>query len=262
LDSHNVQSEASWHAYLARVYHQPIGNRTVDLNEFTWFYHFSPLKEMIDNDPCLKLCEAGLKTQTHDGTPFIAGGKGADASFKDIGFFVRRPFLSPVAMKARSKLEVQHVMTGEEAGVSWFFVVAGSGIFVDATHLPTGGDVGVFKDRKDWMDKHGGRWWGGDKSVAQLLDGGNLAMMVFTEAALTIWSQVSNGENPRAELVIRHAAKGVSREDQTNRGPCLDHSSIRLRLFTGIAGTLDCVCAYDAKAKSEHVFTNCADTPV
>ena len=215
---------------------------------------------MIEDNPCLQVCVSSLKTETHDGTPFVGNG-GPDATFKDIGFFVRRPFLAVSEFKACSKIEVQHVMTdfaGGETGVSWFFHAVGSGIYVDCHSLPALGEIKVYTSRKGWMDDNS-RWWVGDKMVQHDMESNSVAMMIFTQADLTIWPQISNGENPRAEIVIRHA-EADSSELESERGSCLDDEAIKLKFYTGVDTQVACKCAYNEESAQDNFFINCDAT--
>jgi hypothetical protein len=47
LTAMNRSEYPEWHAYFERVYHESVGLTPIDLNKFTWFYHFAPFDQPI-----------------------------------------------------------------------------------------------------------------------------------------------------------------------------------------------------------------------
>ena len=109
LTSANKHSEAAWHAYIRKVYHEEIpGDTAVDLNTFGWFYREEPaVQGLLRDSPCLEVCELDVAPVAYEGTPWT-GAIGPEKVDEIGGFFVARPLLLPDGLPTCDRLEVMH----------------------------------------------------------------------------------------------------------------------------------------------------------
>lgn len=258
LTTANVHTEASWHAYIFKVYHQHLSTgMVVDLNTFSWFYQDEPaVRALLRDTSCLAVCVVGVSERTYEGTPWTGpfgpeDVNGAGGGVYVGGFFVARPFLLPNAADHAIdciNLEVMHVYTqwaGAEAGVSWFFHTVGSGVYLDCTALPSTGRVVGYAKRSD-LD------WPGDgaATLANYMDTQGYSMLIVTEADYSnIYFQPAGTTNPRTEIIVRqHQAAppsdyfGGQPEDTLPSRSCLTDAAMGFHFNTGIGGTLPCNC--------------------
>ena len=265
LTANNAAVYPLWHEYVVDVYHERItGGTVIDLNTFSFFYKGKPATDALFSrsfDPCLSVCTLRSwpdRVEVFDGTLFV-GDAGPEKAIGDFAFFVVRPFIVEEQALSCDTLEVMHVRTdwlGGEHGASWFFHAVGSGVKIDCHNLPTQGTIGVYKDRKDWLHKHG--WndyaWDarGDTKIAERMEMDGHAMLIFTAAGFTVFNQAGN--NPSTEIVVRHKKRDSS-EVLSARGSCLDDDDIGFQLSTGISKSVACTC------RQEEHHTNCYDTP-
>jgi len=264
LTSANQQTERAWHKYVQRVYHEPVGNRTIDLNTFRFLYRFGEVDMLLQHDHCLQVCISSLTTQTYEGTPFV-GVSGPDRAFEDIGFFVFRPPATAELFEGCTTIEVSHMLSswnGGEMGASWFFHTPGSGIFLSCNNLPSSGRIEIIKDRFVWEARYGRRWQF-ETTIANEMKLNDIAMLIIYHSDLQIFGEgFSNGANPRTEIIVRHGDNLLwTHERDGQRGGCLDDPSMmHVDFRTGLDGTLPCLCEYDATRPRS--FLNCDLTPV
>lgn len=225
----------AWRKYLERVYHQPIANAVVDLNEFSWFYTDAPTTQLH----CFHACEADIDTMTEDGTPWFGPASFPEGLFGRFGYFVRRPFPHASYFENCVRLEVGHVAwdQGWSVGITWFYHTIGSGVFVDCRQLPVEGRVGVFENRVAFARAMGFSHYdhGMGEQTTDLMIRHGYKMIVFLRAD---WSYKTRrkGENPRTEIAIRN-----SQPHELTRSACLTETAFQV--FTGIHGTLPCDCS-------------------
>lgn len=261
LSASNADSEKEWHAYIAHVYRTPVGQHRLDLNTFNFFYRFGAVNRLFEQHACLAVCISSLNDQTYNGTPFVGQG-GPDLAFGSIGFFVFRPPPKKGAVVNCERLEVHHMMTnwnGGEQGASWFFYTVGSGIFLNCANLPTSGNIETYTDRPDWALQHHEYGWSHESTIASLMHGSEVSMLVFTHADLQIFGpQISNGANPRTEIIVRHrpALTYVRENEGTGEGCLDDFNGMHIEFNTGLDASLACHCR-----KNAMFFLNCEMTP-
>lgn len=259
LSDANRQSEASWHAYVTRVYGTPLARgHTFDLNQLTWFYtHLQSETDetpagLLLRSPCVEVCPVHLGTQIYDGTAWIGhsypGVLVASNVFGSIGFFVHRPAPPPSQLENCSHLEVGHVRTdfkGGERGLSWFFHTKGSGVFLDCQNLPTRGRIAVYKNRIEFGQKEHSRWANDEGHPRWWMRQNGVAMIIFTEADFGIYGfSRPDSRSPRTEVIVLHRDNaGASELDHGDRGVCLDSPSIGVRTRAGWDGERPCVCS-------------------
>ena len=237
LSASNLEQQAAWHAYLTRVYHEPIGNRTVDTKRFSWFY-LEKKAELIDSPPCTTVCQLSLSDgPTFEGTPWI-GTKGPEGphAVGAYGFFVRRPFPSVAEARDCRTIEVFHAAarwTGAEMGISWFYQTVGSGIFLDCDELRKRGSIVAVRTRS--VSPHPS-----EGNLADWMANAGVAMLIYTAEDFE-WMLGGGVSVPRTELIVRHANVGHSEYDNA-RGACLDDPAIAIPLRTGFDGNLPCRC--------------------
>jgi len=218
----------------------------------------SPPARLIRDSPCLGICVVGLSTPTYEGTPWVGRGTAASAHFAEIGYFVRRPLISPSDIRSCTRLEVGHLRTtykGGEKGVSWFFHNVGSGVFLDCAQLPTRGRIGAYRDRKDFGRVEGEHWANDESFPSQWMRRRNVAMIVFTQADFAQYG-FRAGANPRTEIIVRHRQDSSSEVHMGERGVCLEASSIGIKTFAGWHGSRACDCR--PLNKGGYSFLRCA----
>ena len=200
-DNRTIHPE--WHGYFERVYGEPV-REPVDLNSFSFFYWFSPLGWW----PTTGWPKEGEAWDGH----LVAGS--AEDIFRRVGFFVRRE--RPV-VDVNGFLEVTRTVFSfdvakqngmEAAGLgeeqcAWFFVVRGSGVYVDLAPLA----VDVYRDRPEWWPNFNARLLSGarfdqDADVADALDVAHLDAVIFTES-VNRFRSFQGFLYPRAEMVVR-----------------------------------------------------------
>ena len=169
----NAHTHVAWHAYLERVYHQSLGNRSIDLSTFSWYYR-DRRSYLIEEPPCTTICTITLYDGSkRDGTPWLGnqGPEGPDGA-GHYGFFVHRPYIRTEDATTCERLEVFHVRTtwaGGETGVSWFFHTVGSGVYIDCNALRSRGRIVGYHDRGETS---------GDRSMGTWMRQNGLAMAI------------------------------------------------------------------------------------
>ena len=119
-------------------------------------------------------------------------------------------------------------------------IAVGSGVFLDTCRLPVAGSVAVFRNRQEFIETHGDGWGPrGDSVVREKMEAHGIALLIFTAADFSVFG--GPHDNPSTEIIMRHA-QPQSTEVNTPRLSCLDDPSIGIRLFTGLDGTMPCVC--------------------
>lgn len=271
LTAANALTEPHWHAYIRRVYHQPIeGDMVVDLNTFGWFWRGAadhaadgPVNALLSETPCLSVCSLDMDVVACEGTLWH-GDQGPEDVRSMGGFFVARPFLLPSSVPACDVLEVAHHINDSwenaEVGVSWFYHAPGSGVFLDCHELPRrDGRIVAYTRRTDFPEV----WdqsMDGPVKLATYMDRENIAMIVFTEADYSNQRQVLGG-NPRTEIIVRQN-QAVPPSDWFGGYPegglphraCLTDDEIGMRFHTGFGGARPCAC--DATVD----FLNCNES--
>ena len=262
LSEANRFTEAGWHNYVTHVYGSalPTGQQ-LDLNNLNFFYskqgkHATDQIATLLNEThvrvssCVKVCKAGKAMRTFAGTPWVGSDPATPAgAFKKLGFFVRRPFLSPQSMrKSCMRLEVSHARTafhGGEQGVAWYFHTIGSGIYLDCQQLPTRGRVAVHRNRKTF-EAHEGFKWIDDRHFPRIwMRAHGVAMVIFTREDFWHWGH--SGENPRAEIIVLLPnASSTARPRSTGACPR------GVRTLAGWNGSHECEC------KPDREFLTCA----
>ena len=120
----NYNEHREWHQYYEQVYGERV-KAIVDLNSFTWFYHFCPWKptvwgsgwsDAVDNLPWTLSIDRWLRICNPEYT------------LAQLGFFVSRK-IEKLTFDDGERVEIMRV--GDlEFGVAWFYLVKGSGVFI------------------------------------------------------------------------------------------------------------------------------------
>ena len=200
LTSHNALELADWHAYVRRVYGQPVPpNAKIDLNTFEWFYHDSPLgrRWWCSYWPLFaSQCWVGVIPNM------------PETKLSEYGFFVKR---RPRAMQGMQTLEVLRAIrpidgafTSAEVKVTWWFIVGGTGVFV---HLETA--PAVIPDRPLWWESDD------ERAVARYL---NDESVVFADSRRGWWG-----------VPVRHPRTVLVTPTPRERKPTCCPASLRLR---------------------------------
>jgi len=127
LSAANRAQHAEWHAYFERVYREPVAS-PVDLNTFTWFYHWAPRhpdRAVVDVRPGDVPADAPWMLVQHT----LCNTANPERALSRQGFFVNRR-LADVSLTAGSRVEILRV-SDFEVHQRWFYAVRGSGIFID-----------------------------------------------------------------------------------------------------------------------------------
>ena len=154
LTSDNVRDFPEWHAYYETIYNHPVQDR-VDLNEFNWFYWFSPLgrcrhitatatNQCIPYDTPLVM---NVNFEWKLTLKFFFNEKNVvppENIFAKIGFFVKRRAFNAVDKPPYIEVLRTNSSVFTETGVAWFFVTRGSGIFLKSDPLK------IVKNRKEF----------------------------------------------------------------------------------------------------------------
>ncbi|KAL1499974.1 hypothetical protein AB1Y20_012653 [Prymnesium parvum] len=151
LTEENASEHPAWLAYLERVYGKPLAF-PIDLNAFTWFYWFSPIRLSR-----IYLCDwSDPYAEAPYGTPWTGGYAawdwGPEHLVRRAGFFVHRAPWGVQEYQHASKLEVMRYgpipqrgfVEGANSAMMWFYHAIGSGIFVCTSAFVT---VGIRHDR-------------------------------------------------------------------------------------------------------------------
>jgi len=135
LTNLNRDNFEEWHIYYEKVYKKPV-TKTVDLNNFNWFYWFSPLGNIetvvinIDDSPIIKciMNQAYIFTYKSEFFP--------EPHLSKVGFFVKRNINKNIFNN--NFLEVFRTCQSvfEEKGACWFFLTIGSGYFLKCDECP------------------------------------------------------------------------------------------------------------------------------
>ena len=264
LTSANTRSEALWHAYIRRVYHEDVtGDTVVDLNRFGWLWDHnetgapSAVRTLFSSHPCLRVCRLGIDHQAYEGTPWTGAHGGPEDVDSMNGFFVARPFLLPEAVPACERLEVVHrlndIWLQAEVGISWFFHAPGSGIFLSCHELPVRNGRILAIDRRTSSSLPGDGWPGdGPVALGAYMDTHNIAMLVVTEADFSIQRHIPSG-NARTEIIVRQTQPvalsdwwGGTTEASLPHRSCLTDAEMGLAFHTGLGGTRPCACVPSA----------------
>jgi hypothetical protein len=134
LSATNRTEHAEWHAYFERVYGEPVTS-PVDLNTFTWFYHWAPrhpgrvvgrytrVGEVPVDGPWMFVRHTGFDIHT------ALNYHNPETALSRQGFFVNRR-LDNVSLTTGSRVEILRV-SDYEVEQRWFYIVRGSGIYID-----------------------------------------------------------------------------------------------------------------------------------
>jgi len=124
----NRACHADWHAYFERVYGEPVTS-AVDLNTFTWFYWWAPWH------PGRAVFRSKAAGDVPPGSPWVLvrhtfwNTENPETALSQRGFFVNHR-LTDVSLTTGSRVEVLRV-SDFELHQRWFYVVRGSGVFID-----------------------------------------------------------------------------------------------------------------------------------
>jgi len=144
LTSTNRADHAEWHAYFERVYGEAVTS-PVNLNTFTWFYHWAlpaPMGRTVSryaHSGDVPVNGPWVLVQTTRVNPLtLFNILNPETVLSSRGFFVNRR-LDEVSLAAGSRVEILRV-SDVEVQQRWFYVVRGSGVFIDlpcaVTRLP------------------------------------------------------------------------------------------------------------------------------
>ena len=131
LTVNNRDEYPAWHEYYEKVYDNPV-SYNVDLNSFTWFYWFSPIKLKTDEIFIITSWKSvSQKTvKIPNNVPFLFRYdiRSAEYNIGNSGFFVKRE----KTIYNHDRLEVFRTIESVfvEKGVCWFFVTIGSGYYL------------------------------------------------------------------------------------------------------------------------------------
>lgn len=181
LQYNNIHTYPKWGQYIQRVYKQGILQTSVNLNHFTWFYYNAPFETMPmyrTQNLCITWENSGdtqdmvwlgelevqysdMKTSQKelykltDNDAFVGVFKYILSSAllrraTNYGFFVRRNTFNIDYIKRklfeRKKIEILHVKEDESSTIAWFWLVKGSGIFLDVSFAK---NIVVLHDRRE-----------------------------------------------------------------------------------------------------------------
>ena len=137
LNATNAAEHPQWHAYVRRLYGPAAaGMLPLDLNTFTWFYWFAPLRLRH-----ILLCDwIDSYAEAPHGTPWTGGlaawSWGPEHLVRRAGFFVHRRRWADDAYEAAPRLEVMRIGPIPRAGFDegaqavWMYHAIGSGVLV------------------------------------------------------------------------------------------------------------------------------------
>ena len=137
LNATNAAEHPQWHAYVRRLYGPAAaGMLPLDLNTFTWFYWFAPLRLRH-----ILLCDwIDSYAEAPHGTPWTGGlaawSWGPEHLVRRAGFFVHRRRWADDAYEAAPRLEVMRIgpipLAGFDEGAQavWMYHAIGSGVLV------------------------------------------------------------------------------------------------------------------------------------
>ena len=132
LTKTNRRTYPNWHSYYERVYKTRV-THTVDLNQFNWFYWFSPLGNLpVHTITSWSDFMSDINLPGLD-VPFVFTynpSSSPETQFRKAGFFVRR-----IGQHTNTPIEVHRTNTSVfiEKGACWFFLTIGSGFFLKPT---------------------------------------------------------------------------------------------------------------------------------
>lgn len=202
-----------WHAYFERVYGHPV-RCDIDLNSFSFFYNDSPLGVPTKHNVWPRANQAWTSFVPYFPEHYVGA----------IGYFVKRP---PAALPATGRVEVMRVAYANadflrgvewleasrlrrygESKVSWFFVVVGSGVYIDIADRRTA----VMRDRDEWPLEI---WRGeSDEDVMRCMAAMGVDAILFKgskgRGGLPPLYSLYFFTHERAELVVRAANSGGS----------------------------------------------------
>ena len=168
LQYSNVRNYPKWHEYVQRVYKEGVRTTTVDLNRFTWFYYNAPFETKPvyrTQNLCIPWENSGdVQTNVWLGNLALRYNKMTSQRkellrlkendafvglFKYIlsssllrratnyGFFVHHKSFTIDYIRNKilrqKRVEVLHVKEERVASTTWFWLVKGSGIFLDVS---------------------------------------------------------------------------------------------------------------------------------
>ena len=170
-----------WNAYLEKVYRRPV-TRTYDLNTFTFFYHFSPLKVTPIQQHFLFLVP--FKNRTNFAIK-QNWSMGPESKIYKRGLLVTRelPELGEKMEVIRTRMpraDANFLENGEEK-CTWFYHAIGSGMFIRCPQYR------VLSRRKEFISHFGEAWKNDDDDVVHdLLRRHNIRCIAFNMAQLFV----------------------------------------------------------------------------
>ena len=226
----NIQKYPEWASYIQKVYHEGIHKTHVPLQSFTWFYNNAPFQHTLqmrtqnlfiawedhsDFNDNVWLGDIALTYNTFGNTSKhklkLKENDVYVGLFKTIlssallrratnyGFFVKHKSFNMSYIQQqlfiKKRIEVLHVLEGQELPFTWFWLVRGSGVFVDVSFAKT---IKVYTSRAecklyahaktqsdiDYIDMH---------KLQTYMKKKNIDIVVFFEA------------NGVPEMVLRHS---------------------------------------------------------
>lgn len=191
----NRKQYPQWHTYFERVYGHEVHEK-INLNYFTFFYNFSPLGVWPQTD--LPKENEAWSSNNHGNPGFF---------IRKIGFFVRRSSeikvdsnVIEVIRTVFTSKDAREVAWGGESKAHWFYVVVGSGIFIDLSEKK----LKVLEDRHQWPS----RWKGdSDDNVHKSMEVLKLDAVLFSKSLLRCgiphFPHLQFFTHPRPELIIK-----------------------------------------------------------
>ena len=169
LHRNNSIQHNTWVLYLQNIYKENISHRVIDLNQFTWFYYSAPLhrwpvfrsqqtlqlwddhgkrnNDVWQGDIALKYHQNHTShtkkvLQLQEGDAFV--GKFTHRLTNELiprathyGFFVHRKSFHYAHVQQQllkmKRIEVLHVTEKTKTPTTWFWLVKGSGVFLDVS---------------------------------------------------------------------------------------------------------------------------------
>mmetsp|Transcript_41659 Transcript_41659/g.73137 ORF Transcript_41659/g.73137 Transcript_41659/m.73137 type:complete len:358 (-) Transcript_41659:49-1122(-) len=150
-----LPQEANWTEYLQAVYHEPLSATEASLDNFQWFFYQSNPLGGICKEFLMSAASSAPTMNAAWTTPFeddFPNGRPFPIrKAAPYGFFVRRH--PRVNLLKKSRVEVLHVASKDSANASWFWVVQGTGVFINLDKLRELGQVMELSNSDLWHEK-------------------------------------------------------------------------------------------------------------
>jgi len=133
LTVNNRDKYLDWHEYYEKVYDNPV-SYDVNLNNFTWFYWFSPIKFKTDEIFIItswnSVSQKTVDIPNNVAFLFKYDSRSAEYNIGNSGFFVKREKTKYNYNRLEVFRTIESVFV--EKGVCWFFVTIGSGYYLNS----------------------------------------------------------------------------------------------------------------------------------